>query len=99
MSNILEWAAYLSGPSGIAFWCKGLFDRKYRASETNKVDAEAAKVFTEIAVGLVAPLESRISKLEKENLGLFAYIRTLLAWIQIEVPHKVPPAPPLHLDL
>lgn len=96
MSSALEWVAALSGPSGLAFWGKGLLDRR---SEKKKVDADAAKVFTEIAVGLVAPLESRIAKLEKENKDSFDYIRTLLSWIRIEVPDKVPPAPPFHLDL
>ena len=99
MSSTLEWVAMLSGPSGLAFWGKGLFDRKVKRSEATKVDADAAKVFTEIAVGLVAPLESRIAKLEKENLSAFAYIRTLLSWIGTHVPDMTPPPPPFHLDL
>lgn len=99
MSSLLEWAAAVSGPSGIAFWGKGLLDRKRTKSETHKVDADTAKVFTEIAVGLVAPLESRIAKLEKENSSAFAYIRVLLSWIGTHVPDKSPPPPPFHLNL
>jgi len=99
MSSALEWVALAAGPSGLAFWGKGLLDRKHRKSETQKVDADAAKVFTEIAVGLVSPLEARIIKLEKESQAQLEYIRTLLQWIQVEVPHKAPPTPPFHIDL
>lgn len=101
MSQLLEWAGASSGPLGVMLGVGGkwIFDRRSSASQTNKVDADAAKVFTEIAVALVGPLETRISKLERENVAAFQYIRTLLAWINVEVPHKAPPSPPFHIDL
>lgn len=99
--SLIETLKALEGPVGVVlgFAGKALLDRRKSNSESTNIDADTAKVFTEIAVALVAPLEARISKLEGENVAAFEYIRALLRWARIEVPDKVPPAPPFHLDL
>lgn len=108
MSAWIEVLKGLEAPGGVlaGVFGKGWFDRavtrgtiKRADSEATKIDADAAKVFTEIAVALVVPLEKRIAKLERENSAAFDYIRTLLSWIRTHVPSKTPPPPPEALDI
>lgn len=108
MSALLEWAKALEAPGGVL---AGIFgtkvfglakerrDLRLAASQEMKIDADAAEVLTKIAVSLVAPLEARISKLERENSAAFDYIRTLLAWIRGRLPGETPPQPPAVLAL
>lgn len=91
MSSLIEWVKALEAPGGVLLGIAGKswFDRAKNKREEglseaqeSKLDSETAKTFAEAAAILVEPLSrqiaelnSRVDKLERENILL----RSLLA--------------------
>lgn len=100
----------LAGIVGTKMFDRRLDRQKARLSEAEetKLDAEAARIIADTAVTLVAPLQAQITQLTTrvENLeaedkvktakldAAVRYIRELLGWIAVHIPHKQPPSAP-----
>lgn len=105
---------------------KGWFDRRVRKlaekqsvadtelteAQTTKIDVESAKVITEVAITLLAPLKKELSDLrirvdaledERDSLAgklrrAIAYIKELRFWVELRNLGEEPPPMPVDLQ-